>query len=376
MLLNDEDNMIFNNTNNINNTNNPENGYKQFINKETSLSFRGIAAVMVILSHYAEWYSWFVQSTGNREVFRVALTKLGVYGVDIFFLLSGYAMVKSLGDKKVNHDFIIKRIRNIYLPYFIVTGVIELISGGFTSLKDFWKFASGYDYWYMNVLFVFYIGFIIIYALFKNTPIRVVAFSALTYIYSHTLYKNGMYEFWYVSNITFVIGIITAELEKLIGNKKIDEDKRHIIKIASVINLIMIIILGIGMFFIVKSGLYGQEALSSYTIEQQIRFKIGATIVWTLLVLLLAAKWKIKEKIFAFLGKNSLYLYLTHTYIFMRVINSKVFENISFNIANTALITKFAISAVITIVVSGLCGFVISGLTKLLSYRHSNPDHS
>ncbi|MCH5255849.1 MAG: acyltransferase [Lachnospiraceae bacterium] len=344
----------------IKNSNSNENKRKQLISKDTSLTFRGIAAVMVIMSHYAEWYSWFVQTEGNREIFRVALTKLGVYGVDIFFLLSGYAMVKSLGDKKINLDFIFKKIRNIYIPYFIITGAIELISGGFTSFHDFWRFASGHDYWYMNVLFVFYIGFMIIYALLKKTPLRITAFGIFTYIYSYNLYKNGMHEFWYVSNITFVIGIITAEFEKFYNNKR---------KIACAIYLILIIILSIAMYFVVKSGLYGQETISLYTKEQQIWLKIGATIIWTLLILLLAIKWRIKEKPAAFLGKYSLYLYLTHTYIFMRVINSPALADTLSN-ANTALMAKYAISAVFTVIVSALCGIIITRLTKMIDFRY------
>ena len=58
--------------------------------------FRGIAALMVILSHYAEWWTWFTPVEGDGAVFQLAFTKLGIYGVDIFFLLSGYAMVISL----------------------------------------------------------------------------------------------------------------------------------------------------------------------------------------------------------------------------------------------------------------------------------------
>ena len=359
---------------------------KQFISKHTSTTFRGIAAVMVILSHYAEWYSWFIPTEGQTEIFRTALSKLGVYGVDIFFLLSGYAMVKSLGDKKLNLDFIFKRVRNVYLPYFIVTGVIELISGGFTSLHDFWLFASGYDYWYMNVLFVFYIGFIVIYALIKNKPARVVFFCIFTYIYSYMLYDQGRYEFWYVSNITFVIGIIIAEIERLIGYRKIVENKKipeyeESIKpkkfdktLADRIGLVLIVILSIGMLFIIRSGLYGQKVISRYSDEQQIWLKIGATLVWTFLVLTLAMKWRIKEKIFAFLGKNSLYLYLTHTYIFMSCINSHALANIALN-ENTAIMLKYAISAVVTVVVSILCGLIITGLTKMVSHLHENLRH-
>ena len=68
----------------------------QLMDRRETDWFRGIAAVMVVLSHYAEWWTWFVPAEGNGEMLRLALTKLGVYGVDIFFLFSGYAMVCSM----------------------------------------------------------------------------------------------------------------------------------------------------------------------------------------------------------------------------------------------------------------------------------------
>lgn len=418
-------------------------GSTQLIDKHTGSTFRGIAAVMVILSHYAEWYSLFLQTQGRAETFRIALTKLGVYGVDIFFLLSGYAMVKSFGSSNYSADgnlagassakssvpnaasfgssahngnmnpgFALKRIKNVYIPYFIVTGIIELISGGFTSLHEFWLFACGYDYWYMNVLFVFYIGFIAIYALVKNKALKLAAFSVFTYIYSYTLYKNGMQDFWYVSNIAFALGVIVSECDNIerkpqqtndcrvgfrisecdnaekkpyniylkgkfrckhfsLSHEYKDERKtfptlesesdktekryKYAQRIIEWIWLPMLAILSVGMFFVIKSALFDTAWLSRYTDEELIWGKIGATLIWTLFVLVLASKWRIREPIFAFLGKISLYLYLTHTYIFMRCVNS----------LTCPVMARFAISALITVVISFLCSLAVTGLQKL-----------
>ena len=113
------------------------------MNKRETDWFRGIAAFMVVVSHYGNWINILVSLEGNAETFRFALTKLGVYGVDIFFLFSGYAMVKSLGNDKMNRQFIWKRIKNVFIPYLIVAGTIELISGGLTSVHDFWLLITG-----------------------------------------------------------------------------------------------------------------------------------------------------------------------------------------------------------------------------------------
>lgn len=308
--------------------------------------FRGIAAVMVVLSHYGHWLNIIVSLEGNAETFRFALTKLGVYGVDMFFLFSGYAMVKSLGNRKMNRRFIWKRIKNVLIPYYLVVGVIELISGGLASVHDFWLLVTGYNYWYMCVLFIFYIGFIIIYSVIRIKGIRVIAFSVFTYIFSYELYLHEMSDFWYVSNIAFAIGIIVGEYEEL---AKVIIDK---------IRLPMLAVLTLGMVFVTRWGLTGGVDLGGDPEDYRLWFQIGATVIWTLLILILAAKCRIKEKVFAFLGRYSLYIYLTHVYIFMRCIN---------DIPIWSLPVRFAISPICIVLVSFLCGLIISGMWKLLS---------
>lgn len=326
--------------------NNNNNDGKTLMNKRETDWFRGIAALMVVLSHYGHWWNILAATEGNVEVFRLALTKLGVYGVDIFFLFSGYAMIKSLGENKMSWKFVWKRIKNVYIPYFLIVGVIELISDGLNSLQALWFVICGYNYWYMMVLFLFYIGFIAIYALIRIKWLRTVVFCVFTYAMSYTLYKKGMQSFWYVSNIAFAIGIIAGEYEKAF-KKVIDK-----------IWIYMIVILSIGMVFATKWGLEGGADWGGNPEDYQIWVQIGATTVWTLLILILASKCRIKEPIFAFLGKSSLYLYLTHVFVAMRCINFSKIESMS---------VRFIISPICIIVVALLCNLFISCIWKLIS---------
>lgn len=319
----------------------------QLMSKRETDWFRGAAAIMVVLSHYAEWWSWFTPAEGNAEIFRMALTKLGIYGVDIFFLFSGYAMVKSLGQERMHGKFIWKRVKNVYIPYLIVVGIIELLAGGFTSVQDFLYFASGYDYWYMFVLFIFYIGFIAVYTIMGGKAPRVIAFSIFTYIFSNILYRKGMSDFWYVSNIAFALGVMAGEYEEQ-AKKVIDK-----------IWIPLIAVLTIGMGFVIKGGLDGGVKIGENPEEYQLRFQIGATAVWSLLILVLAVKCRIKEKIVAFLGKNSLYIYLTHTYIFMWCVNNLELE----------YIWRFIVSALATVAVSFLCNFLIGMGRNVISAK-------
>lgn len=320
---------------------------RQLLSRQATNWFRGIAAIMVVASHYAEWWNWFVPTEGNAEVLRIAFTKLGVYGVDIFFLFSGYAMVKSLGQERMNLRFIWKRIKNVYLPYFIIIGIIELISGGFDTAQDFWLFASGYDYWYMFNLFIFYIGFIAIYTIMENKEAKVISMVVFAYALSYVLYNKGMFDFWYVSNMTFALGVMLGEYEEPMK------------KIVDKIGIFAILILVAGMYFVVSRGLFPEvmEGPDEWLIWKQ----VGATVVWSLLVFFIAAKWKFYDKFIMLLGRNSLYIYLTHTFIFMRCVN-----NFKFSFA-----VIFMISALITIIVALLCNFIITNIFKFLSDKRS-----
>lgn len=315
-------------------------GDKQLFSKQATNWFRGIAAIMVVLSHYAEWWTWFTPTEGNVEMIRYACSKLGVYGVDIFFLFSGYAMVKSLKQERMQPEFVWKRIKNVYIPYFIVVGIIEMLAGGFTSLEDFWLFASGYDYWYMFVLFILYIGFIAVWTIMGGREVRLITFVIFTYAFSYVLYSKGMHDFWYVSNITFALGVIAASYEEAL--------KKTINKIG----IPLLAVLAVGMIFAVRSGLGMGAVQGDRTAEQLIGQEIGATVVWTVLIMILAAKWRYHDPVLTFLGKNSLYIYLIHTYVFMRCVN-----NFEFSFAG-----RFAAAAVITILVAALFNWIITAL--------------
>lgn len=316
----------------------------QLMAKRETDWFRGIAVIMVVLSHYAEWWAWFAKTEGNVEIFRQGLTRLGVYGVNIFFLFSGYALVKSMKQDRMYPQFIWKRIKNVYIPYFIVVGIIELWSGGFTSFQDFLLFACGYDYWYMFVLFIFYAGFIFVYTIVGGKAPRVIVFCIFTYIFSYILFDKGMQDFWYVSNIVFALGVIAGEYEGFVK------------KIIDKVWLPLTVLLSIGMIFVVRYGLLAQEWKGAKTPEQLVWLEIGAALIWAVLIMTMASRLRIKDKIFALLGRNSLYIYLVHTFIFMNCVNS----------LEGTLLIRVIISAAVTIIAAYVINLIFLTIDKLI----------
>lgn len=324
---------------------------KQLFSKKASLWFRGLAIIIVILSHYAEWWEWFTPSEGNAELWRQAFSRLGPYGVAVFFLFSGYGLVTSIGNGPMTVSFIRKRILATYLPYLIVVGIIEALSGGFSDLHDFIEYLYGHEFWYMVVLFLFYIGFICIWTIPVNRHIHAVLFIIFTWTMSTVMYRNGEYSFWYISNPAFALGVVLALYEPFFK------------KILDLSRTPMLVLLTSGMAAAVYFGIFS-PAPAQWTPEKTVNTELLATFVWTLLVVYTASDLHRFDPVIPFFGKHSLYLYLSHQFIFMRVIN---------NLTESSFAVRFCISAAATIVIALLLGIVISTLTgqinKLFSHK-------
>ena len=313
--------------------------------RESSGWFKGLAIIMIILSHYAEWWSWFYVEEGTAELIRLGMSKFGPYGVAIFFLFSGYGLVKSAGDKRIGWKFIIKRILNVYIPYLVMVVPIVLLSGGFKNMSDVLDFFYGHDFWYMKVLFSLYLAFMAIWFIFSNSHIRAVLISVFIYWYSNYLYVAGEQDFWYISNIAFAIGAILALYEPFVK------------KIVDKVGIILAVVFGLGSVWVVHSALYVEHVWAQPTDE--IRSRIIAVTIFTLFVVFLAAVWKWYDPVLPLFGKYSLYFYLSHTFLFMWAINYFEYE----------MSTRFLIATAIILVISFAMGILIEVLLKPINKK-------
>lgn len=101
-------------------------------------AFRGIAVIAVVLYHYTTRYQELF-STTYQHVFNFPL---GLYGVQLFFIISGLAIYMTLSNSNTISDFIVKRIIRLYPAYIIaviltfsLTHVYQL-KGRMTSITD------------------------------------------------------------------------------------------------------------------------------------------------------------------------------------------------------------------------------------------------
>lgn len=185
---------------------------KGLISKNTSYFIRGIAILMVCLSHY------FASANDNgligSSTIVSIISALGDPGVGIFFFLSGYALYKGYGEKKTNKVFLINRFKNTYFPYVVIQLVILLLSGGIDGPKRVGRLLLGLDSWFIVTILIFYIVFYIVGKLPKYRLIIMSIFVA-----GMTLFLIRMHypEFWYDVDWCFPMGMILAKYENKIG---------------------------------------------------------------------------------------------------------------------------------------------------------------
>lgn len=309
--------------------------------KEASAWFKWAAIVMVIVSHYAEWWSWFTVEEGTREIIRFGLSRFGPYGVAIFLLFSGYGLSKSAGNGRIGLKFILKRVIGIYIPYLIMVILLEIGSGTLHSLADLSDIWYGQNFWYMTVLFSFYLAFMAIWLIFQNRHIRAVLMALFTYIYSNHLYLAGEYDFWYISNIAFAIGVVLALYEK------------EVLKLNMIVRSILSILFGLGSVYVVHSALYVDHVWAEPLDE--IKSRIYAVTIFTLFIVFFVSVWRYYDPVGRFLGKYSLYFYLSHTFLFMWAINHYEYD----------MSVRFVIATIIILAVSVPLGMLITKLTDI-----------
>lgn len=89
--------------------------------------FRGIASVAVVLSHFTNGFDSRYALTGDHEPAPFDAS-WGAYGVQLFFLISGFVILLSARRAKAPSDFVISRVSRLYPAYWIALIVSIVIT--------------------------------------------------------------------------------------------------------------------------------------------------------------------------------------------------------------------------------------------------------
>lgn len=153
-------------------------------------ALRGLAAVSLLLYHYTTRFS---EKFNTNIITDVIDFRYGSYGVDLFFVISGFVIFMSIGNIKSPLDFAYKRAVRLYPTFWVcmvLTFIIISISGrstlqvsytdfllNFTMLPSLFH-ATAVDgvYWTLKVEIIFYLMMLILLTFRKIEKIKEIGF--------------------------------------------------------------------------------------------------------------------------------------------------------------------------------------------------------
>ena len=317
------------------------------ISREKSIIIRGVAIIIVLISHYSGWMYYGIV----HENVRYFLSTLGPWGVDIFFLLSGYGLVKSLNkgfEGRASISFLVKRLITVYIPYIAIATAIMIFSGSFKKLEknSIIKLITGFNYWYIFVMMILY--FIFAFACFvaTNDDFRLIIIFLSVTVFSIILYKFKMQDFWYISNLSFFVGCFAAFKEKLLCDETGKLRKRVIFCGLSAMGIASLLFLLLYFNAVSLNPLGGL----SYKLLFNVVFPC-AVILCMYLIPDIGKKEGLPVKAIMLLGSYSLYIYLMHTSVFWLIIE---------NISSLNYILACIIIFITTVIISLAVGLIIT----------------
>ncbi len=256
------------------------------IDNKTSRAFRGVAIIMVMVVHFANWN----YEGPLSEIWKGMVSSWGIYGVDIFFLLSGYGLVKSYEKNGIDKRFVLRRVLNTYVPYLLIVGSLSIfVDKSLDSPGALIDLLIGQDFWFMTVIFAFYLMFMVLYRIGFLKELLLTAFVIGFTVY---LYKSSHADFWYLSNGAFLIGVYAATLERKYGDKVKE-------------NIIRFNLAGIGLAAALISAYW-------YSVTGTEGVHLLASMMFTVMILGFCVQLDLKGYVLPVIGSYSLYIYLIH----------------------------------------------------------------
>lgn len=289
---------------------------------------RGIAALMVVLLHARISVNHYLVAISERKFLfpESHWAAFGRFGVDIFFVISGFVISITLFKLDVDsmadiRKFIQKRIIRIAPLFWLCLAlyVLTIYLMSPNSTFDFLKIFTGAIFqfysdprgnpatyygvsWTLNYEMLFYISTGMIVVIFrKKWPLIVSALflctSYLFYVYGKDMNIVQRFVFNPIT-LEFILGVIVAYLYKMN------------IKINPIIGIPVIIVCFYYIYTIPERG------LSDWYIGRTINAAIPAAVI-VLCIINLEFKNKILDRVFMKLGDSSYSMYLVHGIVFI-----------------------------------------------------------
>jgi peptidoglycan/LPS O-acetylase OafA/YrhL len=328
-------------------------------------SLRGIASIIVLLFHY---------TMGRKEC--LYGFNLGVTGVDLFFIISGFVIFFSIERTKSIRNFFINRFYRIYPTYwlgasytFIVILSYSILTKDYSlvDVKQFLlnltmiQFYFGVQdvegpYWTMLVELIFYVYIAVFYRFSKSFNFITMIIISMTLILVHFFYQSDfIFLFYKIPFLQFTPLFFAG----IIFYKK---------KMNLISNLKFIVYLIFCYFAQLLLFNFSGKSMGQVTFFQ---YWIMLTIYFLVFYFFIENKMKfLINKVLIFLGRISFVLYLIHYRVSVNFIIPILMKKYFFS-----LLTSSIIALIITVVISAFITFYVekkfvSVVKMIISWRY------
>lgn len=269
---------------------------KNFGDLTETTGFRGMLAIIVVLSHIG-------LTTSNY------FDGFGIIGVSGFFFLSGYCLFEGLKNK-ANYlkgiNFIFKRLITVLIPYYICLILYIAILHNNFNLTTIIQSILLVNYtvvsysWYVAVILIFYLAFYIIFKFSRNIKHGILIFLIFNLIYMIIAKIIVQQRYIFCSSYCFSLGLIYSYKIKDI-NLIIKNINYKLLFLVATIIFILYLILNFKLNF---NG------------PLETLYTLGLPAIFTIWFLLFFSIFNFGNKFNEFLGKISYEIYLLQGLVF------------------------------------------------------------
>ncbi len=194
---------------------------RAFLDINDTYSLRGIAMLMIIISHAYNGYP-----ADNLSYYfpqwmcYLHMDLWGGMGVGVFFFLSGFGLFHTLNRVSgIDASYILAKAERLLKPYLIYWVIEVLVLALFNRaeltphlFREFFTFSIHPDVenWFFKVIVIAYIVTIFLFKCKICTAMRVVVVGLLSVIYLLVMSKMGYGQWWYNTILCFPVGALVA----------------------------------------------------------------------------------------------------------------------------------------------------------------------
>jgi len=314
-------------------------------------ALRGMAALMVVLFHF----------TMYRPQAALGF-KLGVTGVDLFFIISGFVIFMSLMRVRKSMDFIINRVSRLYPTYWACvtfTFLLQLtvlflnkhqsvaadLSLRYLGNMTMFQFYLGIEdldgpYWTMIIEMLFYIGILVLFRKHLLRHLTSIGIGIIVLTWLGIVFFEGQYWFDFIYKWIPLLKYMPVFLAGTVCYK-IYTQKGQLAHHYAVILFCLIAQVG---FFGHGGNVGAYITRTEYTVMLMVYFG--------LFVLFVNRKLQfVVSKPTLFLGKISFALYLMHQYVSLEIIIPYLTRKLHLHFwiaAAVALVCVISLAAIVT----------------------------